>query len=266
MSDDGHDYDERTEGDEVDASRVSRLETNEPGPVESDLSDQPREDANREATEHTRQFLTFHLSDELYGVEVGQVREVLEYPAITPVPRTREWLLGVINLRGSVVPVIDLKMMFDMGSTEVTEETCVIVIEVLLEGELAILGALTDSVDEVIDLADGQIERSPGYGTRLRNDVVKAMGSHGDRFVILLDMQELFGREQLDVVKPMRNGDRSRGKRAAMSPRDTAEHEHTEHAATTPGRSLILDEDESSVESADLGPAAAADSASDTNR
>ena len=97
------------------------------------------------------QYLTFKLDDEVFGLAIGKVREVLDFTSVTRVPRTPEYMRGVINLRGSVVPVVDLHMKFGLAQTEKTVNTCIIIVEIEMEGEITILGALADSVQEVVE-------------------------------------------------------------------------------------------------------------------
>jgi purine-binding chemotaxis protein CheW len=106
----------------------------------------------------TRQYLTFKLGNEIFATDVAKVREVLDLTTITQIPRTPDFMAGVINLRGSVVPVVDLRLCFEMSKTESTRNTCIVVVEVLLDNESTIIGALTDSVEEVIDLEPDQIQ------------------------------------------------------------------------------------------------------------
>src|SRR3954470_23251347 len=105
----------------------------------------------------TRQYLTFKLGEEVFAIDVAKVREVLDFTAITKVPRTPDFMSGVINLRGNVVPVVDLRLCFEMSHTEKTVNTCIVVVEMILEGESTVIGALADSVEEVIDLEPDQI-------------------------------------------------------------------------------------------------------------
>ena len=100
----------------------------------------------------TTQYLTFKLGEEVYAVDIAKVREVLDFTTVTKVPRTPEFMRGVINLRGSVVPVVDLRLKFGMSRTENTVNTCIIILEVRVDSETTVLGALADSVQEVIDL------------------------------------------------------------------------------------------------------------------
>ncbi len=151
--------------------------------------------------EDTVQYLTFKLDGESFATEISKVREVLEYTQVTPVPRSPEFMQGVINLRGSVVPVVDLRLQFGMAAAEQTVDSCIIIIEVNIEGTSTVLGALADSVQEVIDLKAEQLEPAPSFGTRIDNDFVQHMGKLEDRFVIVLDMNKVFSLEQIHKVE-----------------------------------------------------------------
>ncbi len=149
---------------------------------------------------HTRQYLTFSLGEESFALDVTKVREILEFTRLTRVPRTPEFMRGVINLRGSVVPVMDMRLKFNLAATEKTVNTCIIVVEVLLRGETVILGALVDSVQEVFDLEPGQIQPPPKAGTGFSNDFVKGMGNRDDRFIIILDIDKVFSEEEVELA------------------------------------------------------------------
>ncbi|OPY59946.1 MAG: Chemotaxis protein CheW [Syntrophorhabdaceae bacterium PtaU1.Bin034] len=148
----------------------------------------------------TEQYLTFKLEDEVYAVEVAKVREILDYTPITKVPRTPDFMRGVINVRGSVVPVLDLRLKFGMTLTEKSVDTCIIVLEITLEEETAILGALADSVQEVIDLEPGQIEPAPRIGGRINTEFIRGMGKRDGRFIMILDIDKVFSMEDLEGV------------------------------------------------------------------
>lgn len=139
------------------------------------------------------QLLSFTLEDEIFAVEISRVREVLEYKGTTKVPKVPDYMRGVINLRGNVVPVIDLKKKFGLGETVQTVNTCVIITEVESNGESVVLGALADAVQEVFDLDTANIEPPPKIGTRLDTAFIKGMGKYGESFVILLDIDQVFG-------------------------------------------------------------------------
>jgi purine-binding chemotaxis protein CheW len=147
----------------------------------------------------TRQYLTFKLGNEIFATEVAKVREVLDLTTITEIPKTPDFMAGVINLRGSVVPVVDLRLCFDMSKTVSTRNTCIVVVEVLLENESTVIGALADSVEEVIDLEPDQIQPAPRIGTQIRTDFIKGMGKRDDQFIMILDIDRVFSTDGLGV-------------------------------------------------------------------
>ncbi|MDR3699291.1 MAG: chemotaxis protein CheW [Candidatus Sulfopaludibacter sp.] len=149
----------------------------------------------------TRQYLTFKLGDEVFATDVSKVREVLDFTNITKIPRTPDFMSGVINLRGNVVPVVDLRLCFEMSKTEKTVNTCIVVVEMLLEGESTVIGALADSVEEVIDLEPEQIQPAPRIGTQIRTDFIKGMGKRDSQFIMILDIDRVFSAEELSAVR-----------------------------------------------------------------
>lgn len=149
----------------------------------------------------TIQYLTFQLAEETFALDVAKVREILELTTVTKVPQTPEFMRGVINLRGSVVPVIDLRLKFGMTQTEQKIDTCIIVVEVRLDEENIVLGALADSVQEVVELGPEQIEPAPQIGTRLNTDFIRGMGKLDGGFVMILDIDRVFSHDELVTVQ-----------------------------------------------------------------
>jgi purine-binding chemotaxis protein CheW len=147
------------------------------------------------------QYLSFKLGDEIYALDILKVREVLDFTSVTKIPKVPDFMRGVINLRGSVVPVIDLRLKFGMPETEKTVNTCVIIVDVDFEGSPVVIGALADSVSEVFDLDSTEIEPSPKMGTQIRTDFLKGMGRHGDGFVMILDIDRVFTADDLREIK-----------------------------------------------------------------
>jgi purine-binding chemotaxis protein CheW len=158
----------------------------------------------KEITE-ARQYLTFKLGQEVFATDVAKVREVLDYTTITKIPRTPDFMTGVINLRGSVVPVVDLRLCFQMTRTDRTKNTCIVVVEVQLENESTVIGALADSVEEVIDLEPDQIQPPPRIGTQIRTDFIKGMGKRDMQFIMILDIDRVFSAEELMAVRSAEN-------------------------------------------------------------
>ena len=151
----------------------------------------------------TRQYLTFKMEEETFALDVGKVREILDYTNITKVPRTPDFMKGVINLRGSVVPVVDMRLKFNMPAQERTVDTCIIVVEITIEDEQTVLGALVDSVQEVFELEPAQVEPAPRIGTKLNTDFILGMGRRDERFVIILDIDRVFSIAELDIAAAM---------------------------------------------------------------
>ena len=152
------------------------------------------------------QYLTFKLQEEVFAFDIATVREVLDFTIVTRVPGTPDFMRGVINLRGSVVPVVDLRLKFGMPVTGTTVNTCVIIVEVAIDDETVILGVLSDSVQEVLDLEQDRIEPAPKIGTRLNTAFIRGMGKHNDRFIIILDIDKVFSTNELVQVQETQTG------------------------------------------------------------
>jgi purine-binding chemotaxis protein CheW len=149
----------------------------------------------------TNQFFTFMLEKEIFAIDISQIKEVLEFTHITKVPQTPDMMKGVINLRGSVVPVIDMRLKFEMGEIEKTVDTCIVIIEITIDGNMTMIGALVDAVKEVMDLDSDQIEPSPKIGTQLNTEYIKGMGKHDEQFIIILDIDKIFSHTDLEMVQ-----------------------------------------------------------------
>lgn len=151
------------------------------------------------------QYLTFTLADEVFSLDISRVREVLDYTIITRVPRTPEYMLGVINLRGSVVPVVDLRRKFGMEATGVTVNTCIIIVDASVNGSTTVLGLLADSVQEVIELGRESIMPPPRIGTKLDTGFISGMGRQDNRFIIILDIDRVFSHDEIGAVQDVRH-------------------------------------------------------------
>ncbi|MEJ5260271.1 MAG: chemotaxis protein CheW [Anaerohalosphaeraceae bacterium] len=142
-------------------------------------------------------YLTFALGKEEYGLEILKVREIIGYMNITAVPRTPEFVKGVINLRGQVIPVIDLRLRFGMDAAEVTDQTCIIVAEINQNGKTFNAGLIVDRVQEVLDIAAEDIEESSHLGTAVQTDFILGIGKVGSSIKILLDIDQVLGSVRL---------------------------------------------------------------------
>ncbi len=141
-------------------------------------------------------FLTFVLGKEEYGIEILRVREIIGLMDITTVPQTPGYMKGVINLRGKVIPVIDLRLKFSMPEEEHTQETCVVVVEV----NNTSIGIIVDSVSEVLEIKSGEIEEAPSFGQGIDTDYIMGMGKVKEKIIILLDIEEVLSPEELEMV------------------------------------------------------------------
>jgi purine-binding chemotaxis protein CheW len=142
-------------------------------------------------------YLTFSLGDETFALDVANVREVLDLIDLTKVPRTPDFMRGVINLRGSVVPVVDMRIKFGLPALDDTVDTCIIVTEVDLDGQATVIGALADSVREVFQISTDEIEPPPSIGMQMRSDFIRGMGKQGEEFIIILDVNRIFTSDEL---------------------------------------------------------------------
>jgi len=149
----------------------------------------------------TTQYLTFKLSDEVFAVDVAKVREILDYTQATKVPNTPEFMRGVINVRGNVVPVMDMRLKFGLSATEKTVDTCIVVMEIVVEEDKTTLGALVDSVQEVFELEANQIEPPPRIGTRWRTDFIRGIGKRNNELIIILDTDKVFSNSELGMIQ-----------------------------------------------------------------
>jgi len=143
----------------------------------------------------TEQFLSFYLDKAVYAFSIREVKEVIDIINITRVPRMPDFMLGAINLRGGVVPVIDLCLKFGLSKNKRTIDTCIIIVETDLFGDTAMLGVMVDSITEVLTLDKQQIEASPEIGMSIPTDFIKGVGKKEDEFIVLLDINQLLSEE-----------------------------------------------------------------------
>lgn len=172
------------------------------------------EHLNKAIKEKEGKYLTFALGPEEYGLEILKVREIIGYMEITAVPQTPNHVKGVINLRGQVIPVIDLRSKFGMETAEVTEQTCIIVVETSREGSNFSTGIVVDRVQEVLDIAREDIEEAPQFGSSVNTDFILGMGKINETVKILLDIDEVLSNVNLDNVQC---SDRSQTRQAKHS-------------------------------------------------
>jgi len=147
-----------------------------------------------------QQYLTFFLAEEEYAVNIQKVKEIIEYSSITKVPKVPQWIRGVINLRGNVVPVVDLAVRFGMDERPTTKTTCIVIVEVQQERENTVMGVIADAVNQVIELNPGDIEQPPAFGTRVRLEYLAGMGKLGKKFALILNIDRVLSAAELLTV------------------------------------------------------------------
>ena len=146
------------------------------------------------------QYLTFLTAGEEYAISIAKVSEIVEYEAVTTVPNTPIWISGVTNLRGSVIPVVDLAAKFGLPASIISKFSCIIITEVIFQGENLTMGVLADSVKQVIELSADQIEQTPPFGTRVKTEYLLGMGALGKKFCMILDIDKVLSADELLAV------------------------------------------------------------------
>lgn len=155
-----------------------------------------------ETTEElTRSYLSFRLEDEKFAIPVGKVIEILEVPKITKVPRAPDYMKGVVNLRGSVLPVIDTHLKFGLPPTKLTVDTCIAVLDIEIDGEKIMLGALVDAVEEVLEINPEQISPSPSIGNKYKSEFIDGMAKVDEEFIMILSIDKVFSSDELITLK-----------------------------------------------------------------
>jgi purine-binding chemotaxis protein CheW len=151
-------------------------------------------------TSESNQYLTFKLGDELFAIQVANVREILEIPHITRVPTAPDYMRGVVNVRGKAIPVADLRLKFGLPPTSESVNTRIVVMDVCIDGEATVIGGIADSVHEVIELENDQISPPPRIALRWRSELIRGMGRRGNDFIIVLDIQSVFALDDLTAA------------------------------------------------------------------
>lgn len=156
---------------------------------------------NKDLTTKMNSYLSFMLGEEEFATHVNKVLNILEMTKITEVPKAPEYMKGVINLRGTVLPVVDTRIKFGMSPTVYTPNTCIVVMEIEMEGEIIQVGALVDSVHAVLEIDDNQIQPPPSIGSKYKSEFIYGMAKVDEKFIMLLDMEKVFSTDEIVQVK-----------------------------------------------------------------
>ena len=167
------------------------------------------------AGQEIQQYLTFMLGGEVFAIGILHIKEIIEYGQLTSVPMMPEFIRGVINLRGAVVPVVDLASRFGGGKSEVTKRSCIVILELEADEETQVIGVVVDAVNEVLEIAGTDIEPPPSFGTRIRTDFIQGMGKVQERFVIILNVNNVLSTEDLAILGKAAGGSAALAESAA---------------------------------------------------
>lgn len=154
-----------------------------------------------QAADDQGQYLTFMLGGEVFAIGILAVKEIIEYGGLTTVPMMPECIRGVINLRGAVVPVMDLSSRFGRATTGITKRTCIVIVEVHSEGEDQVVGVMVDAVNAVLDIPASEIEPAPSFGAKIRTDFIEGMGKVNGKFVILLNVNNVLSADEIGALE-----------------------------------------------------------------
>jgi purine-binding chemotaxis protein CheW len=146
------------------------------------------------------QYLTFFTAGEEYAIAIAKVREIIEYDTVTTVPNTPPWISGVTNLRGRVIPVVDLAVKFGLSPGRISKFSCIIILDVMFQGENLTMGVLSDSVSQVIEFSVDEIEETPPFGTRVKTEYLLGMGALGKKFCLILDIDKVLSADEMLAV------------------------------------------------------------------
>ncbi len=180
---------------------MTAKKNNEVGPANHALSE--LDYAN---FDESSQYLTFFLNQELYAFGILHVKEILEYGKVTKVPMMPEFIEGVINLRGEVIPVVNLARRFGLAATSVTRRTCIVIVEVSSSDDSAqVIGVMVDSVSEVLEISSDNLRNAPSFGAAIRTDFIRAMGKIDDDFVVILAEDKVLSIAEMAMVEQVRD-------------------------------------------------------------
>jgi purine-binding chemotaxis protein CheW len=156
--------------------------------------------ATMQATADHTQYLTFMLGGEVFAIGILAIKEIIEYSGLTVVPMMPDYIRGVINLRGAVVPVMDLMARFGRQADIVTKRTCIVIVEMVVGDEQQVIGVIVDAVNAVVEIAAAEIEPAPSFGARIQSDFIEGMGKINGRFIILLNVNRVLSGDEVDLL------------------------------------------------------------------
>jgi purine-binding chemotaxis protein CheW len=157
-------------------------------------------------------FLSFVLNEEEYGIEILKIKEIMGMTDITVIPQTPSFIKGVINLRGQIIPIIDLRIKFDMLAQSYTDRTCIVVVELEYQNDITLMGVVVDTIQEVINIPEDKITRIPYINSKVKSDYIKGIAETGETIKIILDITKVLTEEEFVALKKMEVLDREKVK------------------------------------------------------
>ncbi|MBN1523437.1 MAG: purine-binding chemotaxis protein CheW [Spirochaetales bacterium] len=146
-------------------------------------------------------YLSFVLNDEEYGIEILKIKEIMGMTEITSIPQTPPFIRGVINLRGKIIPIIDLRLKFEMDERDYTDRTCIIVVEIEFEGEITLMGIVVDSIQEVVSIPEEKISEVPYINSKVRSEYIHGIAETGETIKIILDITQVLTEEEFVMIR-----------------------------------------------------------------
>ena len=148
-------------------------------------------------------YLSFVLNDEEYGIEILKIKEIMGMTEVTAIPQTPPFIKGVINLRGKIIPIIDLRIKFDMEAKAYTDRTCIVVVEIMYDGEVTLMGVVVDSIQEVINIPEEKISEVPYINAKIKSEYIKGIAEAGETIKIVLDITKVLTEEEFVMIRDL---------------------------------------------------------------
>ena len=148
-------------------------------------------------------YLSFVLNDEEYGIEILKIKEIMGMTEVTAIPQTPPFIRGVINLRGKIIPIIDLRIKFDMEAKDYTDRTCIVVVEIMYDGEVTLMGVVVDSIQEVINIPEEKISEVPYINAKIKSEYIRGIAETGETIKIVLDITKVLTEEEFVMIRDL---------------------------------------------------------------
>lgn len=190
------------------------------------------------------QYLTFSVQDERFAISITDVREIIEVESLARVPMTPDYISGVINLRGNVAPVVDLAVRLGRNCSVISERSCIVMVELMLGERLQVLGMLVDTVNEILEIQEGDLQPPPNFGTDIRTEFIKHMGWVGESFIILLDVGHVLALEDLATLDKVREMHEKKQQEESSFAAEEQQQQENEEGPAAPAEPLAVESED----------------------